>query len=188
MTASRKPLMSVDEFMVWADGQPEQWELLDGIPAAMSPERVIHGETKYRIARALDEAVAKAAIPCRFVLDSAAVRIDAKNSYQPDVMVYCGEPVSGDALVIANPVIVVEVLSPGNAVRDLRDKLQGYFRVPSVQHYLIADPDTRVVIHHARGHGDVVATRIVSEGSILLDPPGLALALAAVFGVASQTQ
>jgi Uma2 family endonuclease len=188
MTALRKPLMSVDEFMAWADRQPEQWELFDGVPAAMSPERVIHGETKYRIARAFDEAIAKAGIPCRFVLDSAAVRIDAKNSYQPDVMVYCGEPVSGDALVIPSPIIVVEVLSPGNALKDLRDKLQGYFRVPSVQHYLIADPDTRVVIHHARAHDDAVATRIVSEGSILLDPPGLTLAMSAVFGVASPAQ
>jgi Uma2 family endonuclease len=188
MTALRKPLMSVDEFMAWAERQPEQWELLDGVPVAMSPERIIHGETKYRIARAFDAAIAKAAIQCRFVLDSAAVRIDANNSYQPDVMVYCGEPVSGDALVIANPVIVVEVLSPGNALKDLRDKLQGYFRVPSVQHYLIADPDTRVVIHHARGHDDVVATRIVSEGSILLDPPGLTLALAAIFGEVSRVQ
>jgi hypothetical protein len=38
--------------------------------------------------------------------------------------------------------------------------------VPSVQHYLVADPDTRVVIHHARGHDDVVTTRIVSEGHL----------------------
>ncbi len=29
MTALRKPLMSVDEFMAWAERQPEQWELLD---------------------------------------------------------------------------------------------------------------------------------------------------------------
>jgi Uma2 family endonuclease len=187
MTELREPLMSVDEFMAWAERQPERFELIDGVPAAMSPERVIHGEIKYRMARALDEAIARAAVPCRFVLDSAAVRIDARNSYQPDVMVYCGEPVSGDALVIANPVIVVEVLSPGNAMKDLRDKLQGYFRVPSVQYYLIADPDTRVVIHHARGHDDAVATRVGSEGSIILDPPGLTLALSAIFGAASET-
>src|SRR5947199_9645081 len=141
MTALRKPLMSIDEFMAWAERQPDRFELLDGVPSATSPERVIHGETKYRMARALDEAIAKAAVPCRFVLDSAAVQIDARSSYQPDVMVYCGEPVSGDALVIANPLIVVEVLSPGNAMKDLRDKLQGYFRVPSVQHCLVADPD-----------------------------------------------
>jgi Uma2 family endonuclease len=150
----------------------------------MSPERVIHGETKYRTARALDDAIAQAGVPCRFVLDSAAVRIDAGSGYQPDVMVYRGEPVSGDALVIPNPVIVVEVLSPGNAIKDLRDKLQGYFLVASIQHYLVVDPDKRMIVHHARGQDDMVATRIVSEGSIALEPPGLTLALAAIFGAA----
>jgi hypothetical protein len=54
-------LMSVEEFLVWADRQPEQWELFDSVPAAMSADRVIHGETKYRTARALDEAIAKRA-------------------------------------------------------------------------------------------------------------------------------
>jgi Uma2 family endonuclease len=140
----------------------------------------------FAVARALDEAIAKAGVKCRFVLDSAAVKIDPHSSYQPDVMVYYGEPVSGDALVIPNPVIVVEVLSPGNAIKDLRDKLQGYFLVASIQHYLIVDPDKRIVIHHARGHDDVVATRIVSEGRISLEPPGLMFELVAVFGAAPQ--
>jgi Uma2 family endonuclease len=119
-------------------------------------------------------------VPCRFVLDSAAVRIDAKNTYQPDVLVYCGEVVSGDAVEIPNPVGVVEVLSPGNAMTDLRDKLQGYFLVASVQHYLILDPDKRLVIHHARGQGDLV-TRIVADGALTLNPPGLSLAVADFF-------
>ena len=112
---------------------------------------------------------------CRFVLDSAAVPIDTRSLYQPDALVYCGEPVSPDALEIPHPVVVLEVLSPGNAATDLRDKLQGSFRVPSVQHYLIVDPDKRLVIHHARGEADVVATRFISEGSISLDPPGIEL-------------
>jgi hypothetical protein len=43
----------------------------------------------------------------------------------------------------------------------------------------------RIVIYHAPRRDEVVATRIVREGSILLDPPGLTLALAAVFGAAS---
>jgi Uma2 family endonuclease len=175
MTALRKQQMSVDEFVTWARQQTDRWELLDGLPVAMSPERVVHGDVKYRVARALDAAIAKANVPCRFVLDSAAVRIDARSLYQPDALVYCGEPVSPDALEIPQPVVVLEVLSPGNAATDLRDKLQGYFRVPSVQHYLIVDPDKRLVIHHARGEVDVVATRIISEGNISLDPPGIEL-------------
>ena len=58
MTALRKQLMSVDEFIPWAERQSGQWELFDGIAVAMSPERVVHGEVKYRIARALDSAIA----------------------------------------------------------------------------------------------------------------------------------
>src|SRR5215831_10293195 len=88
------------------------------MPVAMSLERVIHSETKYRVARAFDQAIAGARVRCRFVLDGPIVRIDSRNSYQPDVLVYCGEPVPGDALEVPNPVIVVEVLSPGNALRD----------------------------------------------------------------------
>ena len=142
--------MTVNEFLPWAKQQPERWELLDGVPSAMSPERVIHGDTKYRAARSFDAAIAKARVPCRFVLDSAAVRVDARNSYQPDVLIYCGEPLSGDALEVPEPIIVVEVLSPGNAITDLRDKLQGYFRVASIHHYLVIDPDKRLIIYHSR--------------------------------------
>ena len=181
MTALRKSLMTVEEFLPWAASQPERWELFDGVAVNMSPERVIHGDTKYRMARTLDDAIGRAKVPCRFVLDSAAVRIDARNSYQPDLLVYCGEPVAGDATVIPEPMVVVEVLSPGNAMKDLRDKLQGYFRVPSIRHYLVVDPDKRIVIHHARRNGDEIATRIVSEGDIALDPPGLAFPLEAIF-------
>jgi len=184
MTALRKPLMTVEKFLVWAQKQPDDWELFDGIPVAMAPERVVHGRTKYRIARAFDDAIAAAGLQCEVVLDSAAVRIDARNSYQPDALVYCGEPVSGDAVLVRDPIIVVEVLSPGNALKDLRDKLQGYFRVASIQHYLIVDPDKRLLIHHARGAGDVVNTRIINEGGLSLDPPGLTLSTADLFGAA----
>jgi Uma2 family endonuclease len=185
MTALRKEQMTVTEFLPWAKQQAERFELFDGVPLAMSPERVIHGDTKYRTARAFDNAIAKARVPCRFVLDSAAVRIDTRNSFQPDVLVYCGDPLPGDALEVPAPVIVVEVLSPGNAITDLRDKLQGYFRLVSIQHYLIVDPDKRLVIHHSRGQEEVVATRIVTTGQIALDPPGLTLAVAEFFGAAS---
>jgi hypothetical protein len=47
-----------------------------------------------------------------------------------------------------------------------------------VQHYLIIDPDDRLVIHHARGCADVMSTRVLHSGSVTLDPPGLELAVA----------
>src|SRR4051812_29987692 len=135
MTALRQNRMTTDQFYAWARNRPERWELLDGEAVLMSPERVVHVQTKYGVARAFDGAIAKAGLPCHMLLDGVAVEIDARNSYQPDVLVYCGEPAAPDALVVRNPMIVVEVLSPSNALKDLRDKLQGYFRVPSIRHY-----------------------------------------------------
>lgn len=182
MTAAPKPSMTVEEFVAWANRRQGAFELHDGVPVAMSPEWVIHGDTKYRVARALDAAIGTAGVPCRFVLDSAAVRIDERILFQPDAMVICGEPVARDAVVLENPVIVVEVLSPGNALTDLRDKFLGCFRLASVRHYLIVDPDKRIVIHHARGDGDTVAARIARDGTLQLDPPGLAIEVGALFG------
>jgi hypothetical protein len=59
-------------------------------------------------------------------------------------------------------------------------------RVASIQHYLIVDPDKRLVIHHARADGGVVNTRIATDGAIVLDPPGLVLPVAALFAAAQQ--
>jgi Uma2 family endonuclease len=85
---------------------------------------------------------------------------------------------------VPNPIIVVEVLSPSSRRIDASLKLAGYFRVPSVAHYLIVDPDQPLIIHHARGNQDMILTHIVREGTIKLDPPGLELALGDVYGAA----
>ena len=60
-------------------------------------------------------------------------------------------------------------------------KLEGYFSLASLAHYLILDPDRRVVIHHARGREGVIETRILREGRLRLDPPGLEVAVAELF-------
>jgi hypothetical protein len=42
--------MSVDEFVTWARQQTDRWEL----PVAISPERVVHGDVKYRVALGIE--------------------------------------------------------------------------------------------------------------------------------------
>ncbi len=82
----------------------------------------------------------------------------------------------------ANPIIVVEVSSPGTIRIDNAVKLLGYFALAPVRHDLILDADRRIVIHHARGEGgDSTATRIVYEGEIVLDPPGIVIDCASCF-------
>ena len=80
--------------------------------------------------------------------------------------------------------IVVEVLSEGTAARDHGVKLIGYFSLPSVAHYLILDPERRTAVHHRRGQGDLIETRILTAGPLRLDPPGLELTVDELFAAA----
>ena len=79
-----------------------------------------------------------------------------------------------------NPVIVVEVLSPRTQAVDTSDKLADYFRVPSIQHYLIVSARRREIIHHQRD-GERIVSRVANLGSIRLDPPGIAIDVAEIY-------
>ena len=48
-------------------------------------------------------------------------------------------------------------------------------------HCLLIDPDRQVAILHSRGQRDVIETRILREGAVRLDPPGIAFALNELF-------
>ncbi len=173
--------LTTDEFLLWAEGKDGRWELFDGVPAMMSPERSLHAETKAEALVGLRDAISRSGLPCRVYPDGMAIRIDARTSYEPDVSVICGKRPHPNALSLDDPIVVVELLSPSTAAIDHGRKLSGYFSLPSVEHYLILDPERRVVIHHKRGQGDAIETRVLSEGSATLDPPGFAVAVEALF-------
>ena len=173
--------MTVDEFLAWAEGRPGRFELSNGEVIAMSPERVRHALVKFSVQTALSGAVGRAGLPCRMIPDGVTVRIDATTAYEPDALVYCGPHVDPDAVEVSDPVVVVEVSSPSTRHVDNGLKLAGYFRVASVMHYLLVDPVRRFVIHHRRGDGELIETRIVAEGALDLTPPGFSLPVAALF-------
>ena len=109
------------------------------------------------------------------------VRVD-DDAYEPDALVYGGPKLPPWALEVPNPIILVEVLSPSTRHIDASAKLGGYFRLPSVAHYLIVDPLRPLILHHARAAGsETILTHIVTEGTITLDPPGITLAVAEIY-------
>jgi Uma2 family endonuclease len=167
--------MTADEFIAWALAQPEgeRYELVNGQIVAMAPEPLGHARAKLRIARRLEDAAAGAWLPCETIIDGVAVEVDDTTVYEPDVLLRCGEPLPDQAVRITDPLIVVEVLSPSSRSRDAGLKLADYFRIASLRHYLIVATETRTVIHHARDEGGAILTRIIRDGAVRLDPPGL---------------
>lgn len=181
MVALPEGKLTVDEYLAWAEGRPGRYELHAGTVHAMAPERVGHARVKFAVQAALLTALREAGHACHMLPDGMTVRIDRHTAHEPDALVYCGDRLPDSAVEVPNPIIVVEVLSPSTRHIDASAKLAGYFSLESVQHYLIVDPDRRVVIHHQRGEGEQIGTRIVSPGPLPLDPPGIELNLAEIF-------
>jgi Uma2 family endonuclease len=136
---------------------------------------------KFAAQTALLAAIRRAGLPCHMLPNGMTVRVDRQTAREPDALVYSGQKLPSSAVEVPSPTIVVEVLSPTTRHIGASAKLAGYFRVPSVQHYLIVDGDNRLVIHHARGEGDIIATRIVRSGGLRLDPLGIDVVVEELF-------
>lgn len=173
MTTLPRDKLSVDEFLAWSATRPGRYELYAGKAYALAPEQAGHAKVKFAVQTELARAIVRRGCNCHMLPDGMTVRIDHETAHEPDALVYCGPEVAPSQVEIPNPVIVVEVLSPSTRHIDASAKLASYFQVPSVQHYLIVDPEGRPTIHHQRQADSTIVTRIVRAGILHIDPPGI---------------
>jgi Uma2 family endonuclease len=175
--------MTTTEFLAWAETQNQgRYELVQGEIIAMAPERLGHARSKAFGWRALAAAIDTAGLACEAVIDGIGVQIDDETTYVPDTVVNCGPAMPPDVMLASNPVIVVEVLSPSTRNLDKSIKLADYFRLPGLHHYLIVDLKKRHVLHHQRQPDGSVLVRIIKDGQLTLEPPGITIAVADLFG------
>jgi len=91
---------------------------------------------------------------CRAFTGGAPIKTSSLPPYRyPDVSVVCGKPVfvniNGiDALT--NPIIIVEVLSPGTEHLDREEKRNAYQKISSLKEYLIVAQDAPHIILYRR--------------------------------------
>jgi Uma2 family endonuclease len=174
--------LTVEEYLEWATGRPGRYELVNGRPIRMSPETTGHIKVKLLTWLALLEAIDTSELDLIPVGDGATVRISDDTAFEPDALVYTGPELPGKEMVVPNPLIVVEVLSPSSVNRDTTAKLTGYFSVASIEHYLVVDAEDRLVVHYKRTAGREITARPASEHETLdLTPPGLALSVRRCF-------
>jgi Uma2 family endonuclease len=103
MNALPKTKMTAEEFVVWAEGRPSRYELVDGEVFAQASERVAHAKAKGAAYIALSDAVRRAGAPCHVLPDGVAVRVDAATVFEPDAQLYCGPELPPDALLVGKP-------------------------------------------------------------------------------------
>jgi len=175
--------MDVPAFLAFAERQERgRFELWRGEVVAMAPERVEHVRAKFAISRALAAAIGKAGLSCEAFVDGLSVAIDSETAYEPDALVNCGERIPAGSMLAPAPVIVVEVVSPSSHKRDTGLKVDGYFSVATIAHYLVVDLSKRVVLHYRRESDARIGLTILRDGELALDPPGMRTELAEFFG------
>jgi Uma2 family endonuclease len=104
----------VEEFEVWHARQPERWEFIRGQPRLMAPASINNSILNRNVAFALQAALGPRG--CEALVDGPQI-LTNEISAIPDVVVTCS-PIDHATPVIAQPVIIVEVMSPSSELND----------------------------------------------------------------------
>jgi len=113
------------------------WELIDGIPYAMSPSPSFkHQRINGKIFRQFDSLLDKCS-NCEAILPFDW-KVDEKTVVQPDISVIC-KPVKNQNYLDFAPTVVFEILSPATSLKDRNVKFEIY-KSAGVKYYVIIDP------------------------------------------------
>jgi Uma2 family endonuclease len=157
-TSALKPdqKYSYADYRSWPEA--ERWELIRGVPFAMSPApRRVH---QWLVSALNGQLYAWfRGKPCRpyvspidvFLPDAADQDLDDIDTVvQPDLLVVCDPAKLIDEGIRGAPDFVIEILSPSTAWRDQTEKLQLYQR-HRVREFWLANPETLDVFIYVYG-------------------------------------
>ncbi len=137
MSVALQRPMSLDEFLAWEQRQELRWEFDGFAPQAMTGGTAAHSAMQLNLYIAVGGRLRGR--PCRMY--TADLKIQAAGSIRyPDGFVVCS-PVSGQTLVVTDPVVVFEILSPSTASIDIGVKNEEYRDTPSIRRYVMLAQD-----------------------------------------------
>ena len=179
--ALRRPMMSRNDFLLWAEGQEGRYEF-DGMePVAMTGGSNNHGIIVGNLVTHLGNRLRGR--PCRrMTAEGGGVATVGDAVRYPDATVTCS-PVQGTQHLMPDPVVVFEVLSPSSRHTDLVVKPIEYGAVPSIRRYVIIEQDKVEVGGYVRTADGAWTKMEPLPAGATLDLPeiGIVLALAYIY-------
>lgn len=154
MSQTERKRMTVEEFFDWQQRQDRNYELVDGVP-------VITVKAMTGASRRHDRVTVNAIIslgtrlrgkPCSAATDDQSVLTD-RGTRRPDITVDCGKA-DDRSMAVADPRVVIEVLSPSTMRYDRFQKLEEYKRHPAIRVILLVDSEAPQVTVWRRVEGD----------------------------------
>ena len=158
--------MTLAEFLRWEDGTDARYELLWGVPVAMSPPARAHGMLCARLGGMIDAAL-RVRRPCGAQTEAGIARPDRDDTcYVADLAVTCSPYERGEQL-IKDPILIVEILSPGTERHDRRTKVPVYRDIESVNEILLINSES-IYAEILRREGDRWITELVRGRDAIL--------------------
>jgi len=146
MVASAFRVTTYAEYLEIERATDLKHEWRDGVVVAMSGGTIEHGRLAVAFTGLLRAALGTK--PCVVLSSDVRIRIVAANrAYYPDASVVCDhiEPAADDADAVANPVVIIEVLSDGSEANDRGEKARNYRRLDSLREYVLVSQHERLV-------------------------------------------
>jgi len=149
--AAEKLQMTAAEYLAWEREQPDKHEYHLGEIFAMAGGRPRHNFLSGAVMGELRAALRGR--PCHVFSPNQQISAAQGERYvYADAVVACGgvrlEPGTTD--VLANPMVIVEVLSPSTEKFDRGDKWNAYQRLESLTDYLLVAQSTARIEHYQR--------------------------------------
>ncbi|HTU55049.1 MAG TPA: Uma2 family endonuclease [Acetobacteraceae bacterium] len=175
--------MSVEEFLNWEPEDGLEYQLVDGEPRAMAPAGTIHAFLQNELGRLIGNHLRERDSGCEVLANPGIVPhvLSAHNVRIPDLAVTCS-PLSAAQRVLTDPVLVVEILSPGNQAKTWAN-VWAYTSIPGLTEILVLRTD-RIAAELLRRSPEGAwpeRTTLLTAGDLVLESVGLRLPLAALF-------
>ena len=143
------------EELVRNAGEGERYEYCDGVMIPLNEYTTLrHNQIVQNAADVLKSYFYPKG--SRVYTENARLIVQEGKEYRlPDVVATCSERDLRSESAIQDPVVLVEVLSPGTAMQDLGPKTDAYRKIVSLQAYLIINPQevwVRVCERNADGN------------------------------------
>lgn len=140
-------LWTLEEFLAFDDGTDTSYQLFEGRIVAMNPPLRGHGTLVARLTGIVSNQLMP---PCEVIAEAGVIPVNRRHSwYKAGLIVTC-TPGNYKDQFIAEPVLVVEVLSPTTSATDFNRKLPDYQQIPSMRDILLMSSMERLIRHWRR--------------------------------------
>jgi Uma2 family endonuclease len=177
--ALRKPRMSREAFLDWAQAQDVRHEFDGFQPVAMTGGTVNHSRITQNIHAALRARLRGG--PCEPLGPDAGLATAGDAVRYPDALVTCTKA-PGSAHLVPGVVTVFEVISPTSGQTDRIDKVREYRAVATIRRYVILEYTSAGLTVFDRANGDDRWTATTLTADILPLPEiGIEIPVAAFY-------